>query len=240
MTQNKEESGKRESQAKRVRELIKKQKGLLKAKQKLAEFKEPVALLIRRSGETEFYESVSKGQFPIVHTDGDSRNIEIVPSRQLTFPYADRRVRLYILHEDYPVPLPDDPSVTSELISLSQKKVMQDIDKYKMKADMMKTKNIFTIFIGVALVIGAIGLVLLLTPQHVWDTILKKGVEEATKQNAEPANQKPLLGSALIFMQYFFRKRKYLKEMRRDSRITSCHSSKTISPFSLLKKEDGI
>jgi hypothetical protein len=167
------------SKAQLIKSALHMHKSLLKKKQFLTDFKEPVAFLMRRNHNIEFYENASSGYFYFKHTDGDKRNILLTPNRMHSFPYAGRKVRCYILHEDFPLPLPEDPIVSSELITISQQKTMQDFNKYKLKEAQLKQGNIKAWFIGIAVVIGAIALAAVLIPQSFWDNIFHKETVKA-------------------------------------------------------------
>lgn len=168
------EEGITKSQAKPIEQLIQIHKGLIKRKQKFAEFKEPVLFLIRRNQNIEFYENATKGEFAFEHTDGDIRKIDLVPSKMMSFPFADRKIRCYICQEDSPLPLPEDPVVSSELIRISQEKSMHDINEYRLKEAKVMSGARMKVFIGIAIVIGAIALAIIMIPESFWNKVLQK------------------------------------------------------------------
>lgn len=177
------------SQARKIQQLIQIHKGLIKRKQKLADFKEPVLFLIRRNQTIDFFESATKGTFVFKHTDGDIRKIDVTPSKLMSFPFADRKVRCYICHEDFPLPLPEEPLVSSELVRISQEKSMHDINKYKLeelKTQQGNWKVIGWVIGGVAL---AIALAIVVVPDAWWDRVFKTGAYAVQKQTAETAQQ---------------------------------------------------
>lgn len=205
--QEKEEVKITKSQAKKIREVIQMHKKLLGRKQKLTEFKEPIALLIRRSHDIEFYENATKGKFAYRHTDGDMRTIDLIPSKLMSFPYSDRRVRTYILHEDSPLPLPEDPTVSSELITISQEKSMHDLNKYRTKMEEVKGANLKIILWGIAGIIIALVLGVTVIPQSFWDSLLKKGVEKVAENVSQKTTaERPLLGSFIIGINFLVKK----------------------------------
>ena len=50
------------SQAERIKLLLKIQKGLIKKRKKMVDFKEPIMFLRRRNGDLEFYDNVTQGK----------------------------------------------------------------------------------------------------------------------------------------------------------------------------------
>ncbi|MBD3248451.1 hypothetical protein GF336_00210 [Candidatus Woesearchaeota archaeon] len=167
--------GIKKSDAEKIEGALQMYKGLLKTKQKLTNFKEPLAFLIRRNGEIDFYEKATKGELEFVHSSGDERRIELIPSKLLDFPYADRRVKLYILHEDFPIPIPDsDPVVSSESISISQGKSLHDVDKFKRKAEQYKNASVYKILIAIAIIIFVGAVASTLVP---WERIFNAGAK---------------------------------------------------------------
>lgn len=178
----------KKSQAKKIRNMIQLQKGLLKQKQKLADFKEPVIWLMRRNGDIEFYDNATKGRFFFNHSDGDERNIELIQSQTRNFTYAGRRVRVHVLHEDYPTPIPEDPVITTEILSISQQKIMQDLNKFRAQEMKIRSGATFKLLIGIAIVVAAIALGLTVIPSSFWDKIFKA------------KEQAPALGSLYMFL----------------------------------------
>lgn len=154
------------TQANKIRELIQKQKTLISAKQKLTEFQEPVMMLVRKSGQAEFYEKATKGRFDYTHSDGTTRFIILTTSMQISFPYAGRNIKMYYCHEDYPFPLPGsmNPIMNSDelrmLIEKSQHDTLGLLAKEKRATGDMWLK----IFAGIALIIVAVMLYKLLVP----------------------------------------------------------------------------
>lgn len=168
----KKEKNKEQSQAKRIRELLHVHKGLFKKKQSLTDFNEPILFLIRRDKNIEFYEKATKGEFTFTHSDGKERKIDLIPSQQLAMDYAGRKTRCYWCHEDYPIPLPEDPLVTSEIVAISQEKSMHDINKFRLKEEQIKSGSKIKFVLAIAGLVLAIALAIMLIPESWWDKIL--------------------------------------------------------------------
>lgn len=147
-----------QSRAKRIRMLLKKNKTIFSSKEKITDFKEPVAFLRRRGGVTEFHEDASKGVFSFTHSDGKYREIYLDPSTQGTMDYGKRKFKYYWLHEDFPLPLPENPLITADVVNLILEKSMMDLKKLNERAHEMQLKTWKTIAWIVA---GGVGLYLL-------------------------------------------------------------------------------
>lgn len=156
------------SRAKRIRMLVKKNEATFKDKQALTDFKEPTLWLIRRSGAVEFFEDASKGTFVFKHSDGYNREIYLEPSSQLSFDYGKRKFKGYICQEDHPLPLPENPIVTSETVNSIVEKVGMDMKKLNTKAKEIQIKLIKTL----GFVIGGLILVWMLYKAHAFDKII--------------------------------------------------------------------
>jgi hypothetical protein len=141
------------SQAKRIRTLFTKQKKLMGSYYKAVDFEEPFAELIRNNGETELYEKATKGVFKFTHSSGEEREIFLTPSKQIRRTFLDRSSKGYILHEDNPLPLPENPILTVETMNLAIEKTLNDIRKwkaeeYEAKSDFVKS---FAWILGIAI-----------------------------------------------------------------------------------------
>lgn len=130
------------SRAKRIRMLLKKNNAVFGSKRALTDFKEPVAFLRRRSGETEVFEDASKGSLIFKHSDGKTREIYLEPSTQGTMDYGKRKFKYYFCHEDYPLPLPENPLVTVDTINAIVEKSNMDMKKLSEKLETIKMKTI--------------------------------------------------------------------------------------------------
>ena len=100
---------KKQSRAKRTKILLKQfEKKFEGDYLGMANFKEPVIMLIRRTKKVEWYDDANVGYFTFAHTDGTKREVKLDQEFLLTFDYGKRQFRGYIIHEDFPTPLPED------------------------------------------------------------------------------------------------------------------------------------
>lgn len=173
------------SEAERRNILYKKYNKILGQQKDLAEFKEPIAILLRRTGKAEFFENVTKGKFEFRHTDGRDRFIMIDPKQIHTFPYGKKSYKGYILHEDFPVPLPDDPVLTTEQVGQAMEATALAMEKWKSKEISEKTKMIRMIIIG----IGVIGAIILLYTIFKPDPIPTQIIVQNVTQAVQVVNQ---------------------------------------------------
>lgn len=148
----------KKSQAQKRLTLFVKHKKWLKAHYETTDFTEPVLFLERRSGEVEFYEKATAGLFNYQHSDGNTRFIVLTPNKQKKFGFANRKFRGYYCHEDYPLPLPQDPLITCEQVNILIEKSLNDIQKWKTEATKAKTKMIWVILGGIAVIILAMAM----------------------------------------------------------------------------------
>lgn len=155
----------KKSQAKKINELLKKQKGIIKEKINTTNFKSPVMFFERRSGEIEFYENVTKGMFEFKHSDGENRFIIINTNDKKKFGFADKTFHGYFAHEDYPITGKPDPLVTTEQINIIVEKSLTDIKEWQTKATRANTELIKTIAWGVIGIIIAIVIYKMMVPQ---------------------------------------------------------------------------
>lgn len=143
------------SRAKKIRNLIKKQKGILKEEIKTTKFKEPIMLLERLNGEVELYEDVTKGLFEYKHSNGETRFIIVEPSTKRSFGFADRRFTGYIAHENYPITGLPEPLMTVEQVNTIVEKSINDMKEWKAKEIREYKGLVKWAFIGLAIVIVA-------------------------------------------------------------------------------------
>lgn len=153
------------SEATEKRILLKKYKKMMGEAQKLADFKEPTAILMRRSGQGEWYENVTKGKFNYNHSDGTDRFI-IIKGKPLDMKYADRSFKMYILHEDFPLPLPEDPLITTEEMANLLESALSSTAKLRAKEWSGKTNFVKMLVIGIAVIIAGIILYKILVPNN--------------------------------------------------------------------------
>lgn len=137
----------------RLRTLFKKEKKLLWEAQRLALFKEPILILLRRSGIAEFYEGIDGSTYEYTHSSGEKRYF-ILKGGLYTFDYANKGFRAYICHEDHPLPLPEDPILTSEQFAMAIDKAIHDHESYKSKKLSDKGEMWLKILKGVGLVLA--------------------------------------------------------------------------------------
>lgn len=154
----------KQSRAKRIKILLKSYEGRFKSYQEMANFKEPVMLLMRNTRKTEFYDNVTSGWFSFTHTDGSGRNIKLSPEFLQTFDYGKRTFKGYICHEDYPTPLPERPIVTAEQFQWAIDKTQNDLQNWKAKELGARGDMWYKILIGIAIIIGVIGFIKLIVP----------------------------------------------------------------------------
>lgn len=153
------------TEAKRIKTLFKKHKGLIKDHQKTANFKEPILILMRRGNKAEFYEKANTGEFTFEHSDGTTRHILINQKNLQTFDYGQKTFRGYICHEDTPIPLPEEPIVTSELLNIAINKTLNDIKKWKAEETKAKGELIWKAGLAIAVIILAYAMYTLLKPE---------------------------------------------------------------------------
>lgn len=143
-----------ESKAEQRQTLFKKYQKLLFAYQETAEFKEPILQLMRRNNTVDFFENTTEGEFKYTHSDGTDRTIILTTKNLLSFPYGKKTFKGYVCHEDYPLPLPEDPIITTEQMQTVIDKALNDIKKWKAQEINAKTKMIWTIGLTICAVIG--------------------------------------------------------------------------------------
>lgn len=144
--------------------LFKKYAGLISAYKETANFEEPALILLRRTKNSEFYEKATQGTFTYTHTNGETRDIILHPSKLHTMPYGKKTIRYYICHEDFPLPLPEDPVITAETVGIAIDKTLNDVKKWKTSEMNAKSKMIMYIIIGIIGIILAIAFFRMLVP----------------------------------------------------------------------------
>lgn len=150
------EINKKKSLAKKVKILFKRQQGMLKKYREMANFEEPIALLIRRTGKVEFHDRCTSGFFEFKHSDGKDRKIQLSPEFLKTFDYGKRTFKGYILDEDRPIPLPESPLCTIETYEMGITKTLNDISKWKQK----EYEGIGKMWLNIAMALGLLLLVM--------------------------------------------------------------------------------
>jgi len=144
------------SRASKIKTLIKKNKGIFKDKESMVSFKEPVLMLMRRSRNVEIFEDASKGKFIFKHSDGKNREIYLEPSSQVSMDYARRKVRMYWCHEDFPLPLPENPLLTAETVNMIVEQSMIDTKRLDERNAEIRMKNVKMFLMMLFGIIGAI------------------------------------------------------------------------------------
>lgn len=136
----------------RIRWLFKKHKGLIRNYNDTANFKEPVLIVIRRSGKVEFYEDITTTHYDYTHSDGTERFF--ILERPLSFEYGSKEFLGFICHEDIPLPLPQSPLITTEQITVLIEKTISDRNKYLAKQQELSNDRIIKYGIFVAICVG--------------------------------------------------------------------------------------
>lgn len=172
------------TQAKERRTVFKKAKGLLRSYYNISEFDEPIAILMRRNQKCDFFEKVTKGNFFIQHSDGNERQIFIDPKFLQTFNYGKHTFKGYILHEDFPTPLPEDPLVTSEMISIANYKTLNDMSQWKAQTKLMDAKTKSVVTYGIIILLG-LGVIFLFGKDFITGIIASIGDNNVVQQVAE-------------------------------------------------------
>ena len=145
------------SRAKKINILYKKYKKSWRKYQEMANFKEPIIQLIKNN-KVEFYEDATSGNFYFDHSDGSKRKVKLDPEFQLTFDYGKRNFKGYIVHENYPTPLPEKPIITAEQYQWGIDKTQQDQLNHQEKQIKARGDMWYKIFIGIAVIIVALAL----------------------------------------------------------------------------------
>lgn len=165
MSQTIETGNNKKSNPERKRILFKKFSKWYKTQHEKAEFDEPIAIFMRRGRKTEFFENVKAGEWTLEHSDGTERTYIVDPSYIRIFEYGDTKFSGYIFHEDFPLPLPEDPTITAELMGIALEKTLNDIKKWKTEEIKAKGDFYWKIAMGIVAIIGMYILFRLLFPQ---------------------------------------------------------------------------
>ena len=134
--------------------LFKKKKGLFKDYQHTADFKEPIGILLRRGRKAEWLEDLKQGTLVVDHSDGTTRPIILDTKYLIAFPYGKKVFQGYLLHEDFPTPLPPDPVLTAETVGHTIDKTLNDMKKWKAEEWQAKGDYYWKLFAGVGMLIG--------------------------------------------------------------------------------------
>jgi len=183
------EKGEKVSKASRVRTLLQKHRSLLKTKEALTDFKEPVLDLYRRNGQIETYENATAGKFLFTHSNGKERYIDLRPSDQCTRDYAGKKIRWYIAHEDRPFAGFENPIVDGESVQLGYEKTKATDLKYQERIQRLQNKAKLTwvwIVLGIAAAVAVV--------MFAWST----WIAPAQKANTVAQSAPPVAG--IIFL----------------------------------------
>ena len=81
-----------------------------------------------------------------------------MPQMLHSFDYGKgNKFKGYICHEDYPIPLPDNPVLTAEVFQMAIDKTLNDIKKWRAKELQAKGDLVWKLLVGVAIVIAVLG-----------------------------------------------------------------------------------
>lgn len=172
------------SEAQERRTLFKKYKKILGEEERLSNFKEPAAILLRRSGQGEWLEGVTKGKYAFTHSDG-SRRFIIITGKPNDMRYAGRLFKLYVLHEDFPIPIPEDPLITTEQVSLMLEQALIGSQKIRAKDWEGKNNMIKIIIWGIIGLIVAVIVYKLVVPAN---PQVAQTIAETVKENITNAS----------------------------------------------------
>lgn len=181
-----------ESQAQQIRAILKKEKALIRTYHTTREFKEPLMFLIRETGKIDWYENATTGEFKFTHSNGEERSIHLDNSKILKLDYGTKSIRTYIAHENFPFPLPEEPTIDATSFTISHEKTLNDIRKWKAEEYHAKATMWFYILGGIALIVAAY--------------FLFKKPEQATQTIIQYVNTTPNLPLILPFTKLLTKK----------------------------------
>lgn len=181
------------SKAEKKKILFKKKKRFIKEYKEMTAFSEPILILMRRNQKAEFYENATQGKFEFEHSDKTERYIILDTKYLQTFPYGKSTFKGYICHEDHPLPLPNEPEVTSETIGIAIDKTLNDIKKWKAQEIKAKGELIWKIAIGIAIIIGMYILYTMFAPQQTTQIVAE------TAKNISTNAKEVIIANATIF-----------------------------------------
>ena len=104
----------------------------MKHKRSLAEFKQPILILIRTNQKAEYFEDATSGIFEYQPTDKNKKDMERItlqPSKLINFDYGEENFKGYIHHEGDAFSYPHDPLMDIENYSITIQKTLSDRDK---------------------------------------------------------------------------------------------------------------
>lgn len=151
-------------EAKRIKTLIQKQKGFITDKKTIKQFKEPIMFFMRQTGHVEFYENVRKTRFEYEHSNGENRYILLHPQKLLTFDYGNNTFKEYICYEEKGTPYPDNPTLEASHLNITLEKTLHDMQKWRAEVLKAKGKIVWYALGGIAVIILAYAMYVLLNP----------------------------------------------------------------------------
>lgn len=158
-------------QNKKIKNLFKKYKKTFGTYKSIAQFKEPICILMRTTNKADFYEDVKTGEFTFEHSDGKTRSILLTPKNIQTFDYGNSTFRGYVCHENFPLPLPQEPLATVEEINIVINKTLNDMKKWKAMERKALGDLFYKIAVGIAIIILAIVAYKLVAPNNPAQTV---------------------------------------------------------------------
>lgn len=147
---------KKEGNIRKLDDLFRMEKGIIKKKQTLREFTEPILMYIRTNRTVEFYDGVKEGIYTVEGSDGKDVKYEFETQDLLTFDYAGKDFRGYIQYEKEAMPYPRKPWVIKELIENRVDKILTDMSKWKVLEERAKLGKWWAIAGMIAIVGGII------------------------------------------------------------------------------------
>lgn len=157
--------------------IFKKHKKIIGSIQKTTTFEEPILILMRRTRTAEFYENAKGDEFEYEHSSGENRKIYLNTKYLQSFPYGDKIFQGYICHEDHPVPLPNDPVITTDTMGTIIDKVLNDMKLWRVEEAKAKAK------LWQIIIFGAIGLILAYAVFKMLNPTVAPKVAETAIQN---------------------------------------------------------
>ena len=174
------------TKATRVMSLLQKQKGLMKKRQSLTNFDEPVLDLHRINGKIETYEKATAGKFIFTHSCGEERFIELRPEDQEIRDYGDKKIRWYSCHENFPFAGWGNPVLDNETVTRGYEMTKATDLKYQERIQGLKNKGKLTWLWVVGGIILAIAFAIMIIPDSFWNRFGNSGVVKSAVNVAPP------------------------------------------------------
>lgn len=136
----------------------------------LKDFKEPLILLTRKTGKTDFLENIKENPFEYTHTDGTTRTIKLIKPYLLN--YGKKKVNYYLCDEDLPFSLPH--GYTPTLLAEQHKQAIDTVSHVyqKWQAKLEEAKSIKWQYLVYAIAILIVGYIvyILVRPEQTTQT----------------------------------------------------------------------